>query len=503
LEWLNDSKTFLYTVLDESNRPYKVFKHTLFETNDELIYHEKDDAFYINLSKSDNKKYIFITMVSQNTSEVYYLSSDNKNDQIKLFEKRLKGTEYYIEQYEDYFFIITNRDNAFNFKIMKTELDNTIYQNWKEFIPHRENVRIDDIKLFENYIVITERSNGLKHIRIKNQNEDFYINFNEDVYDIYLGINPEFNTSILRFHYSSLKTPDCVYFYDMSSKKRELKKMQEVLGGYNPNDYNTERIWAESYDGTLVPISLLYKKGIKLDGNNPLYLYGYGSYEISIDTDFSSSRLSLVDRGFIYAIAHIRGGGELGRKWYENGKLLNKKNTFKDFIACAEHLIKQKYTSSNKLVICGGSAGGLLMGAVTNMKPDLFKLVIAHVPFVDVINTMMDDKLPLTVIEYDEWGNPNQKEYFDYMMSYSPYDNIEEKEYPNMLVTAGLNDPRVGYWEPAKYVAKLRKMKKDNNILLLKTNMGAGHKGASGRYDYLRDDVAFEYLFILFTLGLL
>ncbi|GIW23053.1 MAG: oligopeptidase B [Candidatus Sericytochromatia bacterium] len=502
LEWFNDSKTFLYTILDEANRPYKVYKHKLFEKEDELIYHEKDDAFYINLSKSNNKKYIFITMVSQTTSEVYYLSAENTNDKIKLFEKRLKNTEYYIEQYKDYFFVITNRDNALNFKIMKTKLNNTSYENWEEYLPHRDNVRIDNLHLFENYIVIVERSNGLKNIRIKNENEDYYINFDEDVYNIYLGINSEFNTEILRFHYSSLTTPETIYFYDMKRKTKELKKRQEVLGGYNPEDYQTERIWAKSYDGVLVPISLVYKKGLKKDGNNLLYLYGYGSYEISIETNFSSHRLSLIDRGFIYAIAHIRGGGELGRKWYEDGKFLNKKNTFKDFIACAEHLINEKYTSKDKLVICGGSAGGLLMGAVTNMRPDLFKCVIAHVPFVDVVNTMMDEKLPLTVIEYDEWGNPNDKKYFDYMLSYSPYDNIEEKEYPNMLVLAGLNDPRVGYWEPAKYVAKLRKLKKDKNTLLLKTNMEAGHGGVSGRYDYIRDEIAFEYSFIFFVMGI-
>ena len=328
-----------------------------------------------------------------------------------------------------------------------------------------------------------------------------YIQFPEKVYTVTAGRNDVYNSNILRFHYESLTTSDSVYDYNMDTKESELKKQYEVLGNYNSENYQSERIYAKAEDGTMVPISLFYKKGLKKDGNNPLYLYGYGSYEICIDPDFSSSRLSLVDRGFIYAIAHIRGGGELGRKWYEDGKLLNKKNTFSDFITCGEHLVKNKYTSSKKMVAYGGSAGGLLMGAVANMRPDLFHAQIADVPFLDSINTMMDETLPLTVIEYDEWGNPNDKKSFDYMKSYSPYENVEAKDYPHLLVLAGLNDPRVSYWEPAKWVSRLRDKKTDNNILLLKTNMGAGHSGPSGRYDYLKD-IAFEYSFIIDLFGL-
>jgi len=328
-----------------------------------------------------------------------------------------------------------------------------------------------------------------------------YVDFPEPVYTYWRSRNPDFNTNILRFNYTSLVTPRSVFDYDMDTKTRELKKQYEVLGGYDPSLYQSERIFAKASDGTMVPISLVYKKGMVKDGNNPLYLYGYGAYGISREPTFSSNRLSLLDRGFIYAIAHVRGGGEMGRYWYDEGKLLKKKNTFTDFIACAEHLIAENYSSSDKLVIYGGSAGGLLVGAVTNMRPDLFKAVIADVPFVDALNTMLDPSIPLTVIEYEEWGNPNEKEYYDYMKSYSPYDNVGTKDYPHMLITAGLNDPRVQYWEPAKWTAKLRALKTDKNILLLKTKMGEGHMGASGRYDYLKD-IAFEYAFIFDLFGI-
>jgi len=370
-------------------------------------------------------------------------------------------------------------------------------------IPRSDSVKIDGVEAFESHLVVYERENGLKKIRISSiENEKvYYVDFPEPVYTFSTAANPEFKTNLLRFNYTSLVTPRSVFDYNMDTKDRELKKQDEVLGGYDQSQYQSERIFAKVSDGTEIPISLVYKKGMVRNGDNPLFMYGYGSYGASTDPNFSSNRLTLLDRGFIYAIAHIRGGQEMGRYWYDQGKLLNKKNTFTDFIACAEHLIDEKYTSADKLVIYGGSAGGLLLGAVTNMRPDLLRIVIAKLPFVDVINTMLDASIPLTVTEYEEWGNPNEKEFYDYMKSYSPYDNVEAKNYPNMLVTAGLNDSRVQYWEPAKWVAKLRVMKTDDNRLLLKTNMGAGHGGASGRYDYLKE-IALDYAFVFDVLGI-
>lgn len=499
-EWSVDTSTFFYTVLDSAQRPYQIFSHKLKTDSkeDKLIYHEKDEAFYVNISKSNDNKYLFITMVSKTTSEAYYINAEKIDEEMKLIEPRKKDIEYYLEHKDGFFYIVHNYDNAINFKVSKVAVANPEQKNWTDVIPHNDNVRIDFIHCMKDYLVIYERSNGLKHIRIKNDTVDYYIDFPEPVYTFEPAKNRDYNSNLLRFEYESLTTPESIYDFNMETKERELKKQYEVLGGYNPEEYQSERVFAPANDGTMIPISLVYKKGMQKTGNNLLYLYGYGSYEISIDPAFSSNRISLLDRGFVYAIAHIRGGGDMGRDWYENGKFLNKKNTFTDFINSAEFLIKEKYTSSKKLVIMGGSAGGLLMGAVTNMRPDLFKCVVSHVPFVDVINTMMDPALPLTVIEYDEWGNPNEKKYFDYMKSYSPYDNLEAKEYPEMFVTGGLNDPRVGYWEPAKYVAKLRKLKTDKNRLLMKIKMGAGHGGASGRYDYLRD-IAEEFSFILDT----
>jgi oligopeptidase B len=374
---------------------------------------------------------------------------------------------------------------------------------WREVIPYRKNVKIDNIDLFKNHLVVYERENGLEQIRVENlkTNAVHYINFPEPVYTVYGEDNPEFNTRALRFTYMSLVTPKSIFDYNMESKERELKKQEEVLGGYDPHKYTSERIYAKADDGAMVPISLVFKKDMVKDGGNPLLLRGYGSYGMSMDPYFSSIRFSLIDRGFIYAIAHIRGGGEMGREWYEQGKLLNKMNTFTDFITCAEYSINEKYTSSDRLVISGGSAGGLLMGAALNMRPDLFKAAVAQVPFVDVVNTMLDASIPLTVIEYDEWGNPNEEEFYKYIKSYSPYDNVEAKAYPDILITAGLNDPRVQYWEPAKWTAKLRALKTDDNLLLLKTNMGAGHGGASGRYDMYKE-IAFEYAFMLDRLGI-
>lgn len=499
LEWANDNKTIFYDILDEAKRPYKIYRHILGTDikDDTLVYYEKDEAFYAGVSKTKSKDYLLFISESKTTSEVSYLKADEPLSEIKIIHPRQHEMEYHVDHHGDYFFILTN-DSAKNFKLMKTPISNPTKENWEEVIPHRDTVRLEHIEAFSDHIVVFERENGLKNIRILNMktNETHYVNFSEPVYNFWQGDNPEYNTNLFRFEYTSLVTPRSVFDYNMDNKILDLKKQDEIPSGYDASQYQSERIFAKAEDGTLIPISLVYKKGLAKDGNNPLYLYGYGSYGASMDPNFSANRLSLLDRGFIYAIAHIRGGEEMGRYWYEQGKLLNKKNTFTDFISCAEHLIAEKYTSSKKLVISGASAGGLLMGAVTNMRPDLFNTVIAKVPFVDVINTMLDPSIPLTIIEYEEWGNPDDKEYFDYIKSYSPYDNVSAKDYPNILITASLNDPRVQYWEPAKWTAKLRALKTDNNILLFKTNMGAGHGGASGRYDYLKE-IAFEYAFIL------
>lgn len=409
---------------------------------------------------------------------------------------------YDIEHHSDDFYIVTNEE-AINFKLMKTPVVSPAKENWQTVIPHREDVMLSGVSLFANHMAIYERKGGLPIGRVQNllTGEEHNIAFPEPTYNFYESNNPEFNTTVLRFSYTSLITPQSVFDYDMETNERELKKETEVLGGYDRNQYKSEWLIATAKDGTEIPISIVYKQGIKKDSKNPLYLTGYGSYGVSYPASFSSNRLSLLDRGVVLAIAHIRGGAEMGRKWYEDGKFLNKKNTFTDFIACAEYLIGEKWTSSDRLAISGGSAGGLLMGAVINLHPDLFKVVVADVPFVDVVTTILDTSLPLSVMEWEEWGNPNDKVYYDYMKSYSPYDNVEAKNYPDILILAGLNDSRVKYWEPAKWTAKLRELKTDNNILLLKTNMGAGHGGASGRYESLKE-LAFEYAFILNRLGL-
>ncbi len=504
IEWANDNQTFFYTTLDNAKRPFQVYRHRLSADpkSDAQIYHERDESFYLGLSKSKNGSYIFINSGSQVTSEVRYLNANKPFELVNLVIPRKYGVEYYVENRDKNFYILTN-DNAQNFKLVIAPVKEPSERNWKEIIPHWETVKIDNFEVFRNFIVLAERENGQKKILIINMRtfDIKYVDITEPVYDISLENNYDYNNDFVRFSYESLTTPLSVYDYSMQMGIKDLIKQKEVLGGYVADNYESERIYAKASDGAMIPISLVRKKGTPKDGKSPLYLYAYGSYGVSMDPYFDSSRISLLDRGFTFAIAHIRGGGDLGRKWYEDGKFLKKKNTFNDFIASAEHLINEKYTSKEKLVISGGSAGGLLMGAVTNMRPDLFKTVIADVPFVDVINTMMDPTLPLTVIEYDEWGDPNKKEFYDYMKSYSPYDNIVAKPYPNMLVTAGLNDPRVGYWEPAKLVAKLRTLKTDKNTLLLKTNMGAGHGGASGRYEYLKDK-AFQYSFIFDTLDM-
>lgn len=502
--WGNNNKTIFYTTLDEARRPHEVYRHLLGATQDKdaMIYNEKDEAFYLYISKTKSKKYLLITSASKTTTEVRYLDADLPGDSFKVIHPRQHEMRYYIDHHGDKFYIMTN-DNAKNFKLMEVSIKNPQKENWKEVIPNRDSVKIDDFNVFKNHLAVYERENGLRKIRIMNltSNEVHYVDFREPVYTFWPGDNPDFNTQILRFTYTSLVTPKSVFDYNMDTRTRELKKRYEVLGDYEPSLYQSERIFTHAEDGTLIPISLVYRKGMTKDGSNPLLLVGYGAYGMSYDPYFSSNRLCLLDRGFIYAIAHIRGGGEMGEYWYEQGKLLNKMNTFTDFIACTEHLISLRYTSNDKLVISGGSAGGLLIGAVINWRGDLFKAAIASVPFVDVLNTMLDPSIPLTVLEYEEWGNPNKKEYYDYIKSYSPYDNVEAKEYPNLLVTAGLYDTRVAYWEPAKLTAKLRALKTNKNILLLKTEMGAGHMGASGRYDYLKD-IAFEYAFILDLFGI-
>lgn len=504
IEWAADNKTIFYTTLDAAHRPYRLYKHKLASdpASDALVYEEKDEAFYMGIGATKSKEYLFMALGSISSSEYRYLKSDTPDAEWKVIAPRRKDVEYSVDHHGDRFYVVTN-DGARNFKVVFAPVTEPAQANWNEFLPHRDAVKVDAVECFANHMVVYERENGLKKMRIIDlKSGNFhYVDFPEPVYTFSGEANPEFNTELVRFTYNSLVSPKSVFDYNMTTKARELKKEYEVKGGYDRTQYETERVFATAKDGVKVPISLVYKKGIKRDGSQPLLLYAYGSYGYAMEPTFSSNRLSLLDRGMVYAIAHVRGGDEMGRQWYDDGKLLKKKNTFTDYIACAEHLIAEKYTSADRMAAMGGSAGGLLMGAIVNMRPDLFKVVFASVPFVDVINTMLDETIPLTVIEFDEWGNPKNKEFYDYMLSYSPYDQLEAKDYPHMLVDAGLNDPRVGYWEPAKWVAKLRSMKTDKNDLVFKIEMGAGHMGASGRYDYLKD-IAFEYAFILDHLGI-
>jgi len=434
---------------------------------------------------------------SNTTTEVHYLEADRPDDPLRLIHPRQHEMEYYVTHNGDWFYILTN-DAARNFKVVRAPVTDPGKSHWRDFIPARKNVKVDDVECFANHLVVYERSGGLKKIRVLDlvNGGSHEVEFPEPVYTVWSDENPEYDTNSLRFSYTSMVTPRSVIEYDMDTRTRELKKQYEVLGGYDPEDLKMERVFAVTRDGAKVPISLVYRKSVKRDGTNPVFMSGYGAYGSSVEPYFLSTRLSLLERGFICAIAHVRGGGEMGRQWYEEGKLLKKANTFADFIACADYLVRKKYTSAGNIAIYGGSAGGLLAGAVTNARPELFRCVIAGVPFVDVVTTMMDETIPLTVIEFEEWGNPESKKFYEYMMSYSPYDNIDRQDYPHMLVTGGLNDPRVQYWEPAKWVAKLRTMKTDDNALLLRMKMGEGHGGASGRYDHLRD-IAFEYVFVL------
>ena len=500
--WANDNKTFFYDQLDDANRPYKALKHILGTSvnQDRTVYEEKDARFFLEIYKARSEKFIFVSVESERASEVRFVDADRPEGEFTLIRPRENDLLYSVEDHGDRFFIVTN-ENAKNFKVVETPVASPDKEHWKDYLPYDPEVKVDAVDAFENHLVISERRNGLPAIRICDlkSGEKHEINFDEPTYEVSLDRNPVFKTEIVRIDYSSFITPNSVIDYDMVSRRRELKKEASVLGGYKKSDYASERVFAKADDGVEIPISLFYKKGFRKDGTAPLLLTGYGAYGISTDANFSSSTISLVDRGFVFAIAHIRGGGELGRTWYEDGKLLKKKNTFTDFVSCTQYLIDQKYAAPKRVAILGGSAGGLLMGAVMNMRPELFTSVIAAVPFVDVLNTMSDPSLPLTVTEYEEWGNPQDPKYFDCMASYSPYDNIEEKQYPNLLVTAGLNDPRVSYWEPAKWVAKQRRLKHQNRILLLKTNMGAGHGGDSGRFDQLKE-VAMEYAFAIDTL---
>ena len=499
--WANDNSTLFYTSRDVNTlRNDKIFKHVLNTDykNDELVYFEKDETFYTNVSKSKSKKFIIISSFSTLTSEFQFLPADNINESFKLFNKRKRGVEYSINHYDDHFYIITNKDKAYNYKLMKTKISETSSENWTDVVEHRKNVLIEGIDIFKDHLVVSERVDGLNRINIKkwDDSENYFLNFDNETFSSNTTTNLDFNSKKLKYAYNSLNEPYSVIEFDMITKEKTILKQHKVLDkNFSKDNYVTERIWADSQDGNQIPISLIYKKGIKRDGSNPLLIYGYGSYGNTIDPSFSISRLSLLDRGFIYAISHVRGSEYLGRDWYENGKLLNKKNSFNDFVDSTKFLISEGYTSAEHCYAYGGSAGGLLMGAVINMAPELYNGVIAAVPFVDVITTMLDETIPLTTSEYDEWGNPNQKEYYEYMMSYSPYDNVSKLKYPNLLVTTGLHDSQVQYWEPAKWVAKLRDYKQDQNYLFLNTNMETGHGGSSGRFEAIKD-LAKEYAFL-------
>ncbi|WP_298303883.1 S9 family peptidase [Flavobacterium sp.] len=500
--WASDNKTLFYSRKDEVTlRPDRIYKHKLGSnpSDDVVVYFEKDDTFNVSIYKSKSKKYLIISSESTLTSEFQILLSATPDEQFKIFQKRTRELEYSISHYEDSFYIVTNKDDATNFKVMKTPEDKTSKENWVDLIPHREEVLLEGIDIFKDYLVVSERFDGLNKIRIMpwSGEGEYYLPFELETYTAYTTTNIDFDTEILRYGYQSMAIPSSVIDFNMRTKEKTILKEQEVLGGkFDKNNYIEERIWATAQDGTKIPMSMVYRKGMVLNGKNPFLLYAYGSYGMTMEPYFSTTRLSLLDRGFIYAIAHVRGGEDMGRMWYEDGKLLKKKNTFTDFIDCSKHVIAEKYTSEEHLYAEGGSAGGLLMGAIINMNPELYNGVIAQVPFVDVVTTMLDDTIPLTTGEYDEWGNPNVKKYYDYMLSYSPYDNVKEQDYPNLYISTGLHDSQVQYWEPAKWVAKLRVLKTNSKQLFMDTNMDAGHGGASGRFESLKE-VAKEFSFLL------
>lgn len=505
IAWANDNTTLFYTANNpETLLSEKIKKHILNtdEAEDKIVYAEKDKSNYIGVEKSKNSKYILIETRGTLSSETFFIDASKPGGEFKSFQPRMKEVLYDVIPLDDIFLIRTNW-NAKNFRLMESPLNKTESINWKEVIPHRADVLLSGIEEFKNFLVINERKNGLVKMLVRNLNsgEEYYLDFGEPAYTANTGGNPEYNSTQLRYNYSSLVTPASVYDYDMVTQSKTLMKQQEVVGGYNLDDYATERLYATATDGTRIPVSIVYKKGFVKNGKAPLLLYAYGSYGMSMDASFASTRLSLLDRGFAFAIAHIRGGQEMGRQWYEDGKMLKKKNSFTDFIDAGKFLIKENFTSQKHLYAQGGSAGGLLMGAVVNMAPELFNGVIAQVPFVDVVNTMLDESIPLTTNEFDEWGNPKNKEAYFYMKSYSPYENVAKKDYPNMLITTGLHDSQVQYFEPAKWVAKLRAMKTGDRVLMLHTNMEFGHDGASGRFDYLKD-VALNYAFLFALEGI-
>jgi len=500
--WANDNKTLFYTKKDPVTlRNKKIYRHTLgTDTSEDVeVFHEEDDTFGAYVYKTKSHKYLVIGSYNTVSSEFRIISADNPFGEWKIIQPRERDLEYSLAHYEDHFYIQTNKDDATNFKLMKTPVDKTEKENWVDVIPHREDTLLEDVSIFKEYLVIEERTNGLNRIRIKRWDgtEDYYLPFDEETYSVGVYANPEFDTETIRYSYNSMTTPVSVIDFNMKDQSKDVKKEQEILGGkFDKNNYKSERVWATARDGKKVAISLVYHKNTKLGKDTPLLQYAYGSYGYTIADGFSTTRLSLLDRGFVYALAHIRGSQYLGREWYDDGKMLNKKNTFYDFIDCSKFLIENKYTSANHLYAMGGSAGGLLMGAIVNMSSELYNGIVAAVPFVDVISTMLDESIPLTTGEFDEWGNPKNKEYYDYILSYSPYDQVEVKKYPNMLVTTGYFDSQVQYWEPAKWVAKLRELKTDNNILLMHTNMDTGHGGASGRFDALKE-TARDYTFFL------
>lgn len=504
LVWAGDNATLFYTTFDETLRPYRVHRHKVGDDpkNDVVVFEEPDERFYVGLSRTRSEKFVFISCGSKVTDETLYIPADQPWAAFKPLLPRKQGVEYRVSHQGDRFLIVTNLD-ATNFRLMQTPVKKPGWDHLTELIPHRDDVLIESASPFADFFVLTKRENGLRQLEIHpSDGKVSKIKIDEPVFSSFLGTNRNYETDEIRFVYESLITPESTYDYDVHTGARKLLKREPVLGGYDPANYTQERIYATADDGTQIPISLVYRKGaLKRDGSTPTLLYGYGSYGATIDPYFSYTRPSLLDRGMLFALAQVRGGGAMGRTWYLDGKFLKKKNTFTDFIAAGEHLVNQKYTNPDKLAIMGGSAGGLLMGATINMRPDLFNCCVAQVPFVDVLTTMLDESIPLTVTEFEEWGNPAEPEFYEYMKSYSPYDNVAATEYPNLLITAGLNDPRVQYWEPAKWCAKLRYTTTGDHWILMHTNMGAGHGGASGRYDRYKE-IALEFAFILDRLGI-
>ena len=497
--WARDNKTLFYTNKDtETLRSQAIFKHNIISNQSQLVYEEKDDTFSVYVMDSKSEDYIFISSYSSLTTEFQYIKSNEPSDKFKYIQKRQRGLEYSISHFGDYFYIFTNADDALNYKIMRTPVSSTERSNWVDFVPHRPSVLLEDLDIFRDYMVLTERENGLSRIRIQSWDgsKDAYLPILGETYTLYTSTNLDFNTSKLRYAFNSLTNPSSVLEYDMETGDIITLKEQEVLGSFDKSDYISRRLWASASDGVKVPISIVRHKDTQLNSETPILQYAYGSYGSTIDPNFSTTRLSLLNRGFAFAIAHVRGGEYMGRNWYEDGKLFNKKNTFSDFISCSKFLIEQGYTSLDHLYAYGGSAGGLLMGVVLNDAPEIYNGVISAVPFVDVMTTMLDETIPLTTSEYDEWGNPNDKDYYSYMKSYSPYDNVKAQDYPNLLVTSGLHDSQVQYWEPAKWVARLRELKTNKKQLYLNTDMEAGHGGASGRFDALKE-TAKKYSFLL------